>query len=367
MIFPVEKILEKKYLERNDILALLSLENEQSDILFRYAHEVKTASVGNKVYFRGLIEYSNICSKNCFYCGIRNENKRYRRYTLTEKEVLEAAAYAWENRFASIVLQSGEQQSPAFTSTIENLLKKIHSLTRGELHVTLSLGEQSAGTYKRWYDAGAHRYLLRIEVSNPELYQKLHPADGRHGHMARIDALDTLRKTGYQVGTGVMIGLPFQTLSDLADDLVFFRDFDIDMCGMGPYIEHEDTPLFEHRGLLPPAARRLNLSIKMVAILRIIMSDINIAATTAMQTLDPRGREKAIYAGANVIMPNLTPVKYRDNYLLYENKPNVKDQPEETRIALEKHIRDAGDEIGYGEWGDSRHYQVRSPRDEGRS
>ena len=157
-----------------------------------------------------------------------------------------------------------------------------------------------------------------------------------------------------------MIGLPFQTISDLASDLCFFRDFDIDMVGMGPYVEHEDTPLFAFRDQLPSAADRLDLSIKMVAILRIIMPDINIAATTAMQTLDPKGREKAIYAGANVIMPNLTPVKYRDNYLLYENKPNVKDQPDETRLALEKHIRAAGDEIGYGEWGDSRHFKGRT-------
>ncbi|MEI7491086.1 MAG: [FeFe] hydrogenase H-cluster radical SAM maturase HydE [Bacteroidota bacterium] len=356
MVRTVENILQKKYIAKDDIMMLLALDKAGSEELFNRAHDLKTAMVGRKVFFRGLIEYSNICTKNCFYCGIRMDNGRYQRYTLSDEEVLEAARYAADNNFASIVIQSGEQSSKAFSKSIENLLRQIHSATNGSLHITLSLGEQTEETYKRWFSAGAHRYLLRIEVSNPALYAKLHPADQRHTHQARLESLSLLRKSGFQVGTGVMIGLPFQTTSDLADDLCFFRDFDIDMVGMGPYIEHEDTPLWEYRNLIPSAAERVLLSIKMVAILRIIMPDINIAATTAMQTLDPRGREQAIYAGANVIMPNLTPVKYRDNYLLYENKPNVKDEPEETRIALEKHIRAAGDEIGYGEWGDSRHF-----------
>jgi biotin synthase len=362
MLLPVEKILEKETLGKTDILQLLSLDNEQAQILFRESHRIKTATVGNKVFFRGLIEYSNICAKNCLYCGIRLDNKRYMRYTLSEAEVMEAVNYAWKNRFASIVLQSGEQQSPAFTNTIEDLLNKIHGMTGGELHITLSLGDQDEATYRRWFAAGAHRYLLRIEVSNPALYSRIHPADKRHSYEARLDSLRLLKTTGYQVGTGVMIGLPFQTPEDLADDLLFFRDFDIDMCGMGPYVEHEDTPLYRFRSELPSPDERASLTVKMIAILRLMMPDINIAATTALQTLDPRGREKAIYAGANVIMPNLTPVRYRDNYLLYENKPNVKDQPDETRQALEKHIRDAGDEIGYGEWGDSRHFGKRGER-----
>ena len=363
MLSLVDNILQNLYPGKQDIEYLLSLDKTQADLLFNRAHEVKTAQVGRKVYFRGLIEYSNSCSKNCLYCGIRKDNKRYQRYTLSDEEVLEAARYAFENNFASIVIQSGEQSGKSFGLTIENLLKKVHSETQGKLHITLSLGEQNEDTYKRWFEAGAHRYLLRIEVSNPVLYARLHPADRLHTYESRLRALNLLRKTGYQVGTGVMIGLPFQTVSDLADDLCFFRDFDIDMVGMGPYIEHKDTPLYAYHQHIPSIAERIDLSIKMVAILRLIMPDINIAATTAMQTLDPRGREKAIYAGANVIMPNLTPVKYRDNYLLYENKPNVKDQPDETRRVLEKHIREAGDEIGYGEWGDSRHFKKRDDRD----
>jgi len=360
----VENILQKEFINNEDIRLLLELATADSERLINHAHEIKTASVGRKVFFRGLIEYSNICTKNCFYCGIRKDNSRYQRYTLSDEEVMEAARYAYVNKFASIVIQSGEQSSKAFTHTIENLLHSIYRETNGELHVTLSLGEQTEDTYKKWYDAGAHRYLLRIEVSNPLLYEKLHPNDLRHTYKARLEALALLRNTGYQVGTGVMIGLPFQTIADLADDLCFFRDFDIDMVGMGPYVEHEATPLWEYRSNIPSVADRVDLSIKMVAILRIIMPDINIAATTAMQTLDSKGREKAIYAGANVIMPNLTPVKYRDNYLLYENKPNVKDQPDETRRSLEKNIRAAGDEIGYGEWGDSRHYKKRKAKSE---
>jgi biotin synthase len=355
----VENILQNPFPGKEDIEHLLSLNETEAGLLFTRAHEVKTARVGRKVFFRGLIEYSNFCSKNCFYCGIRKDNKRYERYTLSNEEVLEAARYAFEHNFASIVIQSGEQSSKRFGLTIQNLLKTIHSETGGKLHITLSLGEQTEDTYKRWFDAGAHRYLLRIEVSNPFLYARLHPADRHHTFNSRFEALNLLRRTGYQVGTGVMIGLPFQTVSDLADDLCFFRDFDIDMVGMGPYIEHEDTPLYAYSQHIPPVPKRMDLSIKMVAILRLIMPDINIAATTAMQTLDRRGREKAIYAGANVIMPNLTPVRYRENYLLYRNKPNVKDQPDETMRALEKQILEAGDEIGYGEWGDSRHYKRR--------
>jgi biotin synthase len=360
MLPDVDNMLKNPGFGKQEIGYLLSLDDPGSKRLFARAHEVKTAGVGNKVFFRGLIEYSNYCSKNCFYCGIRKDNKHYQRYTLSDGEVLEAARYAMDRNFASIVIQSGEQSSERFAYTIENLLKKIHTETGGKLHITLSLGEQSKETYKRWFDAGAQRYLLRIEVSNPALYKRLHPDDRHHTYQSRLEALDLLRRTGYQVGTGVMIGLPFQSISDLADDLCFFRDFDIDMVGMGPYIEHEDTPLYAYRQHIPSATERVDLSMKMVAILRLMMPDINIAATTAMQTLDPKGREKAIYAGANVIMPNLTPIRYRENYLLYNNKPNVKDQPDVTVSTLEEQIRKTGDEIGYGEWGDSRHYKQRN-------
>jgi biotin synthase len=354
-----EEILKKDYLSKEDIAILLSAGEEDRAALYQRAGHIKKEIVGNKVYFRGLIEYSNHCIKNCYYCGIRSGNQQQSRYEMTDTEVLQAARYAWENGFASIVIQSGERNDEKFLAKIEQLIADIHAMTRNELHITLSLGEQTPDTYRRWLKAGAHRYLLRIEVSNPELYRKLHPDDRNHSHQSRLDALKTLREIGYQVGTGVMIGLPFQKISDLADDLVFFRDFDIDMVGMGPYIEHQNTPLYQYRNELPSLRERFLLSLKMIAVLRIMMKDINIAATTALQAIDPLGREQALQVGANVIMPNLTPVKYRQDYLLYENKPCLDEEADACRGCLETRIRTAGDDVAYGEWGDSKHFEKR--------
>jgi biotin synthase len=241
-------------------------------------------------------------------------------------------------------------------NTITRLLKKINDATNNELGITLSLGEQSEQTFKIWQENGARRYLLRIEASSKVLYNKIHPQNTKHDYDTRLQSLYTLKKLGYQTGTGVMIGLPFQTISDLADDLLFFKEFDIDMAGMGPYIEHEHTPLFQYRNMLMPKQDRFLLSLKMVALLRIIMKDINIAATTAMQAIDPTGREKALKAGANVLMPNLTPVKYREGYLLYEDKPCTDEEADHCMNCLALRVKMAGDEVGYGEWGDSKHY-----------
>jgi biotin synthase len=355
----IEELLKKDLFSKGDLVTLLSADEKESRIIFKKAQQVKKEFVGMKVYFRGLIEYSNNCSKNCFYCGIRAGNKNQVRYQLTNQEVIDAAMYAYNNQFASIVIQSGEKSNKKFIKTIESLLKEISMLTKNELHVTLSLGEQSEDTYRRWFDAGAQRYLLRIETSNPELYRKIHPNNKLHNYENRLGNLKLLRKVGYMVGTGVMIGLPFQSIEDLANDLIFFRDFDIDMVGMGPYIEHRDTPLYIYKDTLVPLQERLQLSLKMVALLRIIMKDINIAATTAMQTIDPRGREKALLAGANVMMPNITPLKYKQSYLLYNNKPGTEDDAEEGKLVMEQNIRNAGAEIGYGEWGDPRHFKRR--------
>ena len=358
----IDNILKKENFTKEELVILLNTNEEDRKKIFEKAAEVKKTYVGNKVYFRGLIEFSNICSKNCYYCGIRAGNNKLVRYFVTEEEVLNAVKYAYDEGYASLVIQSGEQNTKAFTETIYNLLMKINGITDNKMGVTLSLGEQSEETYLRWKEAGARRYLLRIETSNRELYSKLHPNDKHHDYDERLNALKLLRKTGYQVGTGVMIGLPFQTIEDLADDLLFFKEFDIDMAGMGPYIEHEDTPLFQYKDLLMPKEERFILSLKMVALLRIMMKDINIAATTAMQTLDKMGREKAIKVGSNVIMPNLTPVKYRENYLLYEDKPCIDEEASECKNCLEARIHIAGDEIGYNEWGDSIHFKNRNKK-----
>jgi biotin synthase len=355
----IAELLRQDTFSRDDLITLLSADEAGSKLLFDKAREVKYRYVGNKVWFRGLIEYSNHCSKNCFYCGIRAGNHNQVRYELTDQEVIDAAMYAYRNDFASIVIQSGERSDKKFTEKIESLLKEISLKTNKELHITLSLGEQDEETYQRWLEAGAQRYLLRIETSNPELYRKIHPDNHLHRFETRIKNLELLRKTGYMVGTGVMIGLPFQTIEDLAGDLIFMHEFDVDMVGMGPYIEHKETPLYKYKDLLMTLQDRLDLSLKMVAVLRIMMKDINIAATTAMQTIDPRGREKALRAGANVMMPNITPLKYKQSYLLYNNKPGTEDDAEEGKVIMEKNIHDAGEIIGYGEWGDPRHFRSR--------
>jgi len=346
-------------LTKDKIIEALSLEGLALQSLYDYAAKVKQRHVGNKVYYRGLIEYSNRCAKNCFYCGVRRDNKNVDRYTLEDREVVDAARLAHKKQFGSLVLQSGERSDDYFVEKVAFLLREIKRETLGALHVTLSMGEQSEATFKLWRESGAHRYLLRIEASNPELYKKLHPNNDLHSFDKRIEALELLRKTGYQVGTGVMIGLPFQSLSDLADDLLFIKKMDVDMVGMGPYVEHEATPLFRYKDQLLPKEKRFELSMKMVALLRIMMPTINMAATTAMQTLHPQGRERALKIGANVIMPNLTPLKYREGYLLYDNKPNLH---EETDVSLEKlkhSIEQAGCVLALDEWGDAKHFRER--------
>ncbi len=359
----IEKILDKDNFTKEELIILLSANKEDSKFIFNKAAEIKKKYVGNKVYLRGLIELSNKCAKNCYYCGIRAGNNKLDRYELSEDEVMEAVDFAYKNNYASLVIQSGERSNKKFTNSILHILKLIQArvinTSQQGLAVTLSLGEQTEETYQQWFDAGAKRYLLRIETSDWELYYKIHPNNKKHSYDKRLDCIKYIKKTGYQVGTGVMIGLPFQTIEHLAGDLMFFKDIDIDMCGMGPYIEHKDTPLYKHRDSLFSKEERFSLSLKMVALLRIMMKDINIAATTAMQTLDPQGREKSIKAGANVIMPNLTPVKYRGNYLLYEDKPCLDEEASKCMNCLEARVKIAGDEIAYGEQGTSKHYNRR--------
>ncbi|MBW8326127.1 MAG: [FeFe] hydrogenase H-cluster radical SAM maturase HydE [Prolixibacteraceae bacterium] len=353
---PFSEILKNQEFTRAELVQLLSSEGDERQQLFQRAQTVKLETVGNKVYFRGLVEFSNICAKDCLYCGIRKSNEKVIRYEATDDEILEACRFAWVNRFGSVVLQSGELSSPAFVKRVDLLLRKIKELSSGELGITLSCGEQTIETYRQWRKSGAHRYLLRIESSNPELYRKIHPENEFHRFDRRLQALKDLKTTGYQVGTGVMIGFPFQTIDDLADDLLFLKQIDVDMVGMGPYIEHEDTPLYEFRNRIKTKQERFDLALKMVATLRLLMPDINIAAATALQAIDPSGREKALTIGANILMPNLTPCDYRKEYQLYEDKPCLDEDAELCRNCLEARIELAGCEIGYGEWGDSKHY-----------
>lgn len=355
----IKDILEREDFSRSNIISLLESEGEDRTLLFKKSAEIKEKYIGNKVWFRGLIEFSNICGKDCLYCGIRKGNKNLNRYNLSDDEILAAAKFAYTNRYGSIALQSGELESQFVTNRIENLLHKIKELSNNELGVTLSVGEQEPETYKKWYDAGAHRYLLRVESTNQALYNKIHPNDSNHDFNKRLACLKSLQDIGYQTGTGVMIGLPFQTMDDLAGDLLFMKEFNIDMCGMGPYIEHADTPLIEHAGTLMPLKDRFDLTLKMIAIIRIMMKDINIVAATALQAIDPIGREKAVKIGANILMPNITPGKYRDSYKLYDNKPCTDDSAEDCQSCLEVRISLADAEVVYGEWGDSKHFEER--------
>jgi biotin synthase len=352
----IQQDIQNGLLDRQQLVSLLGLEGEKKKQLLELGAKVMERSVGKKVYFRGLIEFSNICTKDCFYCGIRKSNGKNKRFNLSDEEIIEAALFAHSQNYASVVLQSGELASENFTQRIATVLKKIHHQTNGTLRVTLSLGEQTPETYKHWYENGAHRYLLRIETSNEQLYQKIHPMDQLHSFGDRLRCLESLKKIGYQTGTGVMIGLPFQTCDDLANDLLYMKNFGIDMVGMGPYLEHADTPLYQYRSSLLSVSERFQLTLKMIALLRIMMPNINIAAATALQAIDNMGREKAIRAGANVIMPNITPGKYRDRYKLYDNKPCTDESADDCTGCLSARIAMTGNQIGFGEWGDSLYF-----------
>ena len=345
-------------LDRNALISYLEDNSPKvAATLYSEAYKVKKKTVGESVYLRGLVEISNICRKNCLYCGIRRDNLNTGRYELTSEEVLEAAAFAADQGYGSMVIQGGERTDSKFIDKITSLLVEIKR--RWPLGITLSLGEQTEDVYREWFEAGAHRYLLRIESSTKELYEKIHPVDAVHSYETRVQALRDLRKCGYQVGTGVMIGLPFQTAANLADDLLFFKEMDIDMCGMGPYLEHSETPLYAFRHMIPDQMRRLDLSLRMVALLRLLMPDINIAATTAMQAIVPDGRERAIMAGANVLMPNLTLSDVREEYQIYQNKPGVGEDAAISSSRTEQRLREMKIPIGYGQWGDSIHYRKR--------
>lgn len=351
-----EKLLTKSHHSLQELVQLLSLAPGEEFPLLERALAVKASTVGRRVFLRGLIELSNHCRKNCFYCGIRAGNTMAERYTLSDEEVLECARIAHQQGFGSLVIQTGELTGHNFVLHIERLLKNIQQQCGGELTITLSCGEQTAAVYRRWFEAGASRYLLRIETTNRKLFETIHPNDNLHRWDDRIEALQNLRAEGYQVGTGVMIGLPGQTREDLAHDLLFFKQMDVDMVGMGPYIEHTNTPLRAKASELWPPEERFRTSLMMIALLRINMPWINIASSTALETLDPLGRQKGLLAGANVVMPNLTPVHNRKKYLLYNNKPYLDKEAATSIENLNATISAIGEEICYHQAGNSMHF-----------
>ena len=293
-------------LTKEDIVKLLSEEITQEE-LFQQADSIRRQYVGDEVHLRGLIEFSNICRNNCMYCGIRCGNHKATRYRMDEDEIIFTVHNAINNGFKTIVMQSGED----VYFTTDKMCRIIDAIKKYDVALTLSIGERSYEDYKAFKNAGADRYLMRIETTDKELYKKLHP---NMSWQQRYECLLALKELGYELGSGIIVGLPEQTMQSIAQDLLFLKDLDIDMAGIGPFIPHQDTPLANEKG------GNIYLSIRAMAIMRILLPDINIPATTAMEVLHPQGRIIALQAGANVIMHNITTSNYRILYELYPNK-----------------------------------------------
>lgn len=363
----ISKILKQSSFSKQDIVSLLSARDAaDADAIRDAAYQTLVCNCGTDVYLRGLVEFSNQCNCDCLYCGIRAGNTAVRRYCLAKEEIVEAARFCADAGYGSMVLQSGERRNDQFISFVEDAVCAVKqatvspSLPHG-LGITLSVGEQSFETYKRFFDAGAHRYLLRIESSSPRLFASLHPANQTIN--TRIECLAALKQIGYQVGTGVMIGVPGQTVEDLADDILFFRAIDADMIGMGPYIVHKQTPMAVYESDLFPLKKEVfALSLRMIAVTRLICRDVNIASTTALQAMEPQGREMGLLHGANVVMPQTTPPRVRREYQLYEGKPCLDENAQDCRACLSARIRSLCREPSHGLWGDPKHFAERSKK-----
>lgn len=344
----MSQIAEQKLLD-----VLQSTNTSELHNLLAEAFSCRIENLGNAVYLRGLIEFSNCCERNCFYCGIRKDNKEIQRYRLPAEEIISIAMEAYQQGFHSLALQSGEIASDRevdFIAAVVNRIKELSiSGSYGSMGITLSVGELSYQQYLKLWEAGAHRYLLRIETSDEALFKKIHPP--RQIFQRRLECLDALKDIGFQVGTGVMIGLPGQNFEHLVKDLQFFRERDIDMLGMGPYIAHLSAPLSKVN--IESYFDPYLTSIKMMALARLMMPDINMVASTALQSLHPDGLKMALRAGANIVMPVLTPEAKRSDYTLYANKQY------KSIDKLSKEVNDCGLELNYWKWGDSLHYYRR--------
>ncbi len=338
---------------RSEIINMLQMTGSDQSELHATACRVRNASVSDRVYLRGLVEFSNICVNDCLYCGIRRSNSRVRRYEMSIDDIIEAVDLIAANNITSVVLQSGERHDYRFTGHVTEALGRIKAKYPG-IGITLSVGEHEKNVYNDFFEAGAERYLLRIETSDEEHYRKLHPEE--MNFRTRIRCLEYIRDAGFQVGTGVMINSPFQTIENLADDILFFKSFGIDMCGMGPFIPHSDTPFADYK--FEPE-KSLDLGLNMIAALRIVMPDINIAATTALETLKRNGREIGLRAGANVIMPQFSPFKNRGDYRLYDNKPVFDSSPDKLLENLTNEIKRAGMVPEFNDRGDSVYFKNR--------
>lgn len=329
----IDKLKDGKPLTREEYIQLISTHTEND---MRYlsdsASQVRDKYYGRDIYLRGLIEFSSCCKNDCLYCGLRRSNANAQRYRLTDGEILECCREGYSLGYRTFVLQSGED--PHFT---DDMICKIVSAIKSEFPdcaVTLSIGEKSRESYQAYFDAGADRYLLRHETADGAHYSRLHPTELTAENRQRC--LYDLKDIGYQVGTGFMVGSPYQTAENLADDMLFIRRLQPHMVGIGPFIPHKDTPFADF------AAGTAELTVFMIGLIRLTLPSALIPATTALATIDPVGREKGILSGANVCMPNLSPMSVRKKYLLYDNKACTGDESAQCRKCLEKRMESIG-------------------------
>jgi len=326
-----EKLYNEKNLTDDEFISLIQTDRYDKE-LFSLADEVRREIYGTDVYIRGLIEVSNICKNDCFYCGIRKSNEKVERYRLTKEEILECCHEGYELGFRTFVMQGGEDgyyTDDRMCNIIEEIKKNYPDVA-----ITLSLGERSYESYKRMFDAGADRYLLRHETAICEHYEKLHPENMRLE--TRRECLFNLKDIGYQTGSGFMVGSPYQTTENLVADLRFLQELGPHMIGIGPFITHKDTPFCDF------SSGTLELTLRMVAILRLMFPKSLLPSTTALGTIHPNGREMGLMAGANVVMPNLSPVRHRKSYSLYDNKICTDSEAAEGLALLKKQVEAAG-------------------------
>ena len=345
ILTPMKKLIEKAKvthsLSREELVSLLT-DEACSDELFAAADDVRRQYVGDEIHLRALIEFSNFCKNNCCYCGLRRDNKNIERYRIDEDTIFLLAEHAARNMgLKTIVLQSGEDMF--FTQEkLCNIIRKIKTL---DVALTLSIGEKTLEEYKAYKAAGADRFLLRIETTDKDLYLRHDPGMSFEN---RVQCVKNLGLAGLEIGSGVLVGLPGQKIESYADDILFFKAVNADMIGIGPFIPHPDTPLKDAAG------GTLETALKVMALTRLLLPDINIPATTAMETLAPNGQTKALQAGANVIMPNVTLTQYRKHYELYPGKSATNYTPDESLCKVKEKIAAIGRSIGQG-YGSHRH------------
>ena len=330
----IQKLEKNQFLTREEYRLLLTdITKEDQDYLSERAREVRHKIYGQEVYTRGLIEFTNYCKNDCYYCGIRRSNANACRYRLTKEDILLCCEQGYELGFRTFVLQGGEDAY--FTD--DRLVEIICDIRRRypDCAITLSLGERNMESYQRLYDAGANRYLLRHETASEEHYNKLHPSE--MSLVNRKQCLIHLKNIGYQVGCGFMVGSPYQTVDNLIDDLEFISQLQPHMIGIGAVIPHKDTPFASQ------TAGTLDMTLRLLSILRLMQPNVLLPSTTALGTIHPTGRELGILAGANVVMPNLSPTSVRKKYMLYDNKICTGDEAAECRVCLQKRM----ERIGY--------------------